>query len=362
MQTSKILIGLSFVLMINSGCSKQDYTDTSFVNTATAPAEISASVDITQDNSGLVTITPTGEGASSYSVYFGDTTTMPGEVIQGKSIQHRYPEGNYQVRIVAHNFSGQTAEITKQISLSFRSPENLKITAAVDASKKQQVNVTATALYATGFQVYFGDVPNESPQLFAIGAPITHVYSGPGTYTVRVVALGGSASTIEATTTVTILDLILLPLTFESTTLNYAFTNFGGGVASVISNPQMNGINTSSKVGQMIKGPGEVYGGSLISLGSPIDFSGSKTFKMKVFSPRVGAKVLLKVENPTNNSQFYEKEVTTTVANAWEQLTFDYSGVNTANTYQNVVLIFDNGTRGDGSANFTFLFDDITLN
>ena len=27
-----------------------------------------------------------------------------------------------------------------------------------------------------------------------------------------------------------------------------------------------------------------------------------------------------------------------------------------------VVLIFDNGTAGDGSANYTFLFDDITLN
>jgi hypothetical protein len=83
---------------------------------------------------------------------------------------------------------------------------------------------------------------------------------------------------------------------------------------------------------------------------------------MKVYSPRVGARVLLKVENQTNGGISYEKEVQTTTANAWEELVFDYSAVNTANSYQKIVLIFDLGTQGDGSANFTWLFDDITLN
>jgi hypothetical protein len=80
---------------------------------------------------------------------------------------------------------------------------------------------------------------------------------------------------------------------------------------------------------------------------------------MKVYSPRVGAKVLLKVEGP---GAAFEKEVTTTTANAWELLTFDYSMINTGLSYQSVVLIFDLGTMGDGSANFTWYFDDITLN
>jgi len=82
---------------------------------------------------------------------------------------------------------------------------------------------------------------------------------------------------------------------------------------------------------------------------------------MKVHSPRVGAKVLLKVENMTNGGINFEKEVSTLTANAWEELTFDYSTINTANSYQKVVLIFDLGTQGDGTANFTFYFDDITL-
>ena len=74
---------------------------------------------------------------------------------------------------------------------------------------------------------------------------------------------------------------------------------------------------------------------------------------MKVYSPRVGAKVLLKVENSANGSQNFEKEVLTTRANAWEDLAFDYRGINTGNNYNRIVLIFDNGTPGDGSANFT---------
>jgi len=82
---------------------------------------------------------------------------------------------------------------------------------------------------------------------------------------------------------------------------------------------------------------------------------------MKVWSPRVGAKVLLKVENSANPAQNYEKEVLTTVANGWQELTFDYTAINTANNYDRIVIIFDNGTMGDGTANFTFFFDDIKL-
>ena len=82
---------------------------------------------------------------------------------------------------------------------------------------------------------------------------------------------------------------------------------------------------------------------------------------MKVYSPRVGARVLLKVENASNPGLNYEKEVTTTVANQWEDLAFDFTAINTANSYHNIVLIFELGTMGDGSANYTFYFDDVRL-
>lgn len=152
-----------------------------------------------------------------------------------------------------------------------------------------------------------------------------------------------------------------LPLDFESSTVNWAFTNFDGGVTTTITNPQNGGINTSTKVAQMVKNAGNTWGGSWIQLAGPIDFSTNKIFKVKVFSPRIGAKMLLKVENQANGGIFFEREVSTTVANAWEDMTFDFSAINTANQYHKVVIIFDNGTMGNGTASFTFLFDELRL-
>ena len=47
----------------------------------------------------------------------------------------------------------------------------------------------------------------------------------------------------------------------------------------------------------------------------------------------------MKVENLTNGAISYEQEVSTATANTWEQLTFDYSAINTANSYQKITII-----------------------
>lgn len=152
---------------------------------------------------------------------------------------------------------------------------------------------------------------------------------------------------------------VTLPVDFESTSITYTFTDFGGGQMSREDNPDMSGINTSAKVARMIKNAGDPWGGSFLELAGPIDFSANKHFKMKVWTPGAGRKVLLKVENLTNGAIAYEQEELTTVGNAWEELIFDFTGINVANSYQKLVFIFDLGTVGDGSANFTFYADDI---
>ena len=352
------LMSLLFILM---GCTKENYDDVSFAQQVGLPENLSVKLAITQDNTGMVTITPNGEGASGYQIHFGDGTATPAEISPGNSVSHSYAEGQYTLRVVAKNLAGQTAEITQSLTVSFRAPENLEVTTAIDPSNNFQLNVSATALYETNFEIYFGDQPDEVPMSFLEGQTVNHIYAAPGVYDVRVVALSGGAATTEEIISVEIEDPLLLPLDFESTTLNYSFSNFDGGVVTLIANPQSNGINTSATVAQMVKHPGQPWGGSLISLSEPIDFSVNKVFRMKVFSPRVGAKVLLKVENATNSALSHEVEVMTTVANQWEDLVFDYNSINTANEYHNVVLIFDLGIMGDGSSNFTFLFDDIRL-
>ncbi len=152
----------------------------------------------------------------------------------------------------------------------------------------------------------------------------------------------------------------VIPIDFESNAIDYRFTNFYGGATTKIANPQVSGINKSTNVGKMVKGDGKEWAGSYILLASPIDFSVSKTVKVKVFMPRVGAKLLLKVENATDQSIYYEQEAAATTANAWEELTYDFSDIDVNKQYQKLVIIFDLGTLGDGSANYTYLFDDIT--
>lgn len=361
MNSIKYILGFALLLVISAGCNKVTHNDVSFIESAMTADKLSALFEISQDNTGNVTITPNGEGAISYEVYYGDGTVVPAKIESGKNTTHKYAEGVYNVKVVAYNITGKSTESTQKLTVSFKAPENLEVTAAIDPTNNFKVNVSAKALYETFFKVYFGDVANETPRSFLEGETVSHVYTATGTFTVRVVALSGGAATTEFTKTITIVDPILLPLNFESPTINYTFNNFDGGDATVIANPQSNGINTSAKVGKMVKNPGQVWGGSWIGLSSSIDFSTNKYFRMKVFSPRVGAKVLLKVENAANGGISFEKEVATTVANAWEDLVFDYTAINTANTYEHIVLIFDLGTQGDGTANFTFLFDDIRL-
>lgn len=151
---------------------------------------------------------------------------------------------------------------------------------------------------------------------------------------------------------------VALPLTFEAGT--FTFTDFGGGVMTVIDNPNVSGINTSGKVARMVKNVGEPFGGSVLELSAPLNLAAGKMFKMKTFANRVGAKLLFKVENLTNSGIFFEQERLTTVANAWEELTFDFSTINALNSYQKLVFIYDLGTVGNGSADFTILIDDIT--
>ncbi|WP_158837274.1 T9SS type A sorting domain-containing protein [Polaribacter sp. L3A8] len=149
-----------------------------------------------------------------------------------------------------------------------------------------------------------------------------------------------------------------LPLDFES---EITWSDFDGGVVSTETNPYNNADNSSAKVGKMVKFEGKTWGGSALTLSSAMDFANNDTFTMKVYSPRVGAKVLLKVENSGDAGINFSKEVLTTIANGWETLTFDYATISKANSYDKLVLIFDNGTVGDGSANFTFYIDDIAL-
>ncbi|NBU81430.1 MAG: hypothetical protein EBS55_07265 [Flavobacteriaceae bacterium] len=351
-----VLINIAFLTTL-LGCSE----DNGNVNLddVTAPTGLSALMTIKQDNSGKVTILPRGEGVTRYEVYFGDGTIEPAYLNPGSSVDHIYAEGIYQIRIVGMTVNGLKSEVSQELTVSYLAPTNLAVNIAHVPGDNMSINVQASANLETYFQVYFGESPTETPVDFMQGETITHTYVNTGTYQVRVVALSGGSATTEYFEDVIISNPILLPVDFESATLNYAFTNFGGANTTVVSNPDISAINGSNKVARLTKNNGsEVWAGSFLELGVPIDFSSMQKIKIKSWSPQAGITVKMKLENLSNPNINTEVDVINTVANSWEELIFDFTGINNVNNYQRVVIFYNFGNNGTG---LNYYFDDIQL-
>jgi hypothetical protein len=150
------------------------------------------------------------------------------------------------------------------------------------------------------------------------------------------------------------------PITFEENIPWGDFiTNFDGGELRVVDNPAPSGINTSDKVARMIKNDGQPWGGSFIDLPESIDFSDGTDFTVSVWAPRPNTTMLFKIENDENPNQAFEQSITVEESQEWVDITFSLAGANQSFTYERLVFIFDLGVTGDGSADFTWYFDNI---
>ena len=354
MKTIKYVLSLALIFFI--GCSDDD--DLSFLDSVTAPSSVSAQFLITQDNTGLVTITPNSEGGVSYNITLGDDTEEAVSIGQGEHIENTYAEGTYTIGIEAIGITGLKTSASQELVVSFRAPENLVINTEIDASNPFQVNVSATADFAASFEVFF-DTSNteEEPTPLMLDGTVSFEYPLVGDYTIKVVALSGGTEAAEATVVVTISTPTELPIDFEIFDAS-VFQGFGGASNDVIANPDTN-VNESATVGQIIKGCCESWAGNFITLSAPIDFSENKVIKMDVWSPRPGGSVLLKLENLDDANINIEKVATTVGNGAWESVYFVFNDIDTANTYQKLVMFFDIGTVGDGSSDWTFYIDNI---
>ncbi|SNR61417.1 hypothetical protein [Flavobacterium sp. ov086] len=347
-----------FVLTILLGCSNDDNSNID-LDSIGAPSNVSALTTVTQDNTGKVTFLPKGEGVTQYKVNYGDGSPESDYFGSGGTVIHTYKEGVYHAKIKAMGINGKVTEVDQEVTVSFLAPTNLQVTLAHVAGDNLSASVTAKANLETFFQVYFGETPEEIPVDFMEGQTIKHTYANVGEYKVKVVALSGGIATTTYEETIAISNPVLLPVDFESATLNYAFNNFGGANTTVANNPSVNEDNPSAKVAKLNKSAGsEVWAGSFIELGVPIDFSTLKKIKIKAWSPKAGIVVKMKLENLTDSNINTEVDVTNTIANGWEELTFDFSAVDNTKNYQRVVVFFDFGNNGTGA---DYYFDDIEL-
>jgi len=362
MNQIKNIVAVLILLVFAFSCEKEiDNLDN--INNAPAPSNVSAIFDIATNNTGLVTITPAAEGATHFMVMFGDDPyETPTEYGLNEIITHTYGEGVFTVKITGVGLSGLTSSFEQEINVTFKAPENLNVTITQDVSNPFLVSVSASADFATIMDIYFGDVENEEPVHALPDSVVTHLYDSPGEYYLKVIAKSAGTATTTEIDTVVISEAsgpVNLPIDFESLTVNYAFTDFGGVTSAVIDNPDASGINTSDKVAESFKSDGaETWGGTYLTLENPMDFSVNNIFKVKVWSPKTDAIVKLKVENLTNGDISYEVDQNTTVSNEWEELTYDFSAISLTEEYQKVVIFFDFDNPGDGS---TYYFDDIRL-
>lgn len=146
-----------------------------------------------------------------------------------------------------------------------------------------------------------------------------------------------------------------LPVDFENA-VDAQFSDFGGGVVNIIANPDASGINTSAQVARMQKFDGEVFGGSTMALGTPIDFGLGEAFTVKVWASRQ-VPLLFKLEGLNQ-----ELSLNHTGSGGWEELCFDFTGLTAGPAATAITFIFDLGVMGDAANdanNWTFYFDEV---
>ncbi|MBF8150245.1 hypothetical protein ITJ86_10070 [Winogradskyella sp. F6397] len=198
MKILKHTLRLCLLVMVFYGCTEDD-ASTSFVDEFKAPTNISANVVVTQDNTGLVTITPLGEGVSSFEINFGDGSEVSEGIEPGYGINHTYEEGTYEASIIGYGLNGASATALQTIDVSFQAPENLEVTIENDAALSKTVNVTATADSAIFYEVTFGEDDSADPISANIGETVSYTYQDVGTYTITVVAMGAAIETTSYT-------------------------------------------------------------------------------------------------------------------------------------------------------------------
>ncbi len=197
MKIIKYVFSICLAVLTIYSCS-QDDDNSDFLDSAKTPTNISANVVVTQDNTGLVTITPLGEGAASFNIDFGDQSEVAIGIQPGSHIDHTYAEGTYNATITGVSLNGNETSISQQIVVAFQAPENLVVTIENDATISRQVNVTAIADFAISYEVSFGD-PANTVLTANNEATTSFIYDAPGVYTITVTSMSAAIETATYT-------------------------------------------------------------------------------------------------------------------------------------------------------------------
>lgn len=138
---------------------------------------------------------------------------------------------------------------------------------------------------------------------------------------------------IDTTDTTTSSVGVPLPIDFE--TVEPTFEAFGGSSVAIVDNPDASGINTSNRVLETVHG-NEPWAGIFVDLDAKLDFATETSIAVKVWAPTTGT-FRIKIENQNNDQEFVQKDVMVTTANAWQEVSIDFSEAD-AGLYDRLVL------------------------
>ena len=152
---------------------------------------------------------------------------------------------------------------------------------------------------------------------------------------------------------------------FNSVVADYGLIDFGGTSSSVVADPS----DSANTVISVVKGsntePSEAWAGTTLLTGKvfyPLTATNTG-ITVRVWSPEVGTQVKLKLEESGENPASVETDAVTTVAKAWETLTFDFNNhspgtdaLDLSKVFDTLIVYFNYDVSGSGE---TYYFDDI---
>jgi len=149
--------------------------------------------------------------------------------------------------------------------------------------------------------------------------------------------------------------------------LTQAVTDFGGSVSQLgVADPAvLAAASSSSQIIKTTKTDGaETWAGTTLGDLTAIPFADDRQkVSVWIYSEESSIPVLLKLEDQNDGEKFVEALATTTIAGAWEKVTFDFSlphagTVDSSVVYDKKSIFFDFGQPGTGTV---FYWDDMTF-
>ncbi len=121
-----------------------------------------------------------------------------------------------------------------------------------------------------------------------------------------------------------------------------------------IDNPNKEGLNTTSSVGQYTDDGTNAWDNLLIDFGDKIDLSTNNQVSIKIYSTKE-VPLLVKFEGGGTAQEIWGS---IDVVNEWKEYTFDFESVDATNTK---LVLFFNGGQSNGTAEDVYFVDDIKI-